>query len=424
MERIYAVIGLGYVGLELAMGLSKTVKVIGYDNSPERIEQLIHHYDKNKIFTKEQLQRSVIEYKNKLEDLKQANFYIVVVPTPVCHSLPDLECLIKATRVLAGIIKKGDIIVYESTVYPGTTEEICIKLLEDISQMTCGEDFNVGYSPERINPNDTAHTLSTIVKIVSAQNQNTLREIVKVYQKVSSVYPVMNIKVAEAAKVLENTQRDVNIAFMNEFARIMHALDINVQEVLDAAKTKWNFSDYKPGLVGGHCIAVDPLYLAFKAKQHGVEPSMILTARRINDDITHFIIEQMIKLLIKNRSNLNLITIGILGVTYKEDIPDIRNSLMLKLISELDEYQINYVIHDPHADKSLLLSKYHLKLVDFADLQELDVLLLGVGHTFYLNHGLSSIVSKLKQPGLFMDIPSLFKEVDKSDFKNIIFWNL
>lgn len=426
MERRYAVVGLGYVGLELATRLSSVFTVKGYDINSSRIEQLKQGYDKNKIFTKAQLRKYPLTYTDSIEDIQSMNFYIVSVPTPAFYyELPNLDSLTDSTTNLAKIIKKDDIIVYESTVYPGTTEEICIKILEDISQLKCGEDFNVGFSPERINPKDGSHSIFRLTKVAGAQNKHTLTEIVNTYQKIfKSVYPVSSIKVAEASKILENTQRDINIAFMNEFTTIMHALDIDYLEVLEAAKTKWNFVDFKPGFVGGHCISVDPLYLAFQAKRHSVTPEMIMMARQINDNMTHFVINQMIKLLIKKGSDFSSIKLGILGVTYKKDVPDIRNSLVLKLIKEIKSFQIDYCIHDPLADKAHLLNHYNIQLVDYDDLNELDIIILAVGHHYYFKKGLVSLLEKLHGPSLFMDMTYLFAKEDKSHFKNITFWNL
>ena len=248
------------------------------------------------------------------------------------------------------MIKKGDIIVYESTVYPGATEDVCIPIIEKISHLKCGRDFNVGYSPERINPGDQQHTLKTITKIISAQNEQTLNAVQETYASIcDSVYPVSNICTAESIKILENTQRDVNIALMNEFSKIMHALNLDMHEVLEGAKTKWSFVPYKPGFVGGHCISIDPHYMAFEAKRHGVYPELILAARKINDGITKFVIQSMTKLLIKNKVNTSDVSIGIFGVSYKENVPDIRNSLALKLFKELKTYGFNCRVHDPFA---------------------------------------------------------------------------
>ena len=301
MKRTYAVIGLGYVGIELLIAIAKSHDVIGYDKSKQRISQLIQGFDSNGIVDKQTLHHSSLELTDNINDIRKADFYIVTVPTPAFfYTLPDLKPLETASRELAKIIKSGDIIVYESTVYPGATEEICIPIIEEVSGLACGTDFNVGYSPERINPKDKVHTLEKITKVAGAQNTSTLKHITDLYEKIcQSVHTVSSIKAAEATKILENCQRDVNIAFINEFSKIMHTLNINTREVITAAKTKWNFVDFKPGLVGGHCISVDPLYLAFKAERHGMHTNLILAARRVNDDMTHFIINEMFKYLVR-----------------------------------------------------------------------------------------------------------------------------
>ncbi|WP_367608347.1 nucleotide sugar dehydrogenase [Legionella sp. W05-934-2] len=424
MDRIYAVIGLGSVGLELALALSKHAEVIGFDLSQERISELSQHHDHDGIISEAALKKSPIKFTAKLHDIKPANFYFVTVPTPVYYyTLPDLENLVQATYSIAKMIKKGDFIVYESTVYPGTTEEISIKVIEDVSKLTCGVDFEVGYSSEHYNPGDNSHNLANSTKVVGATNQRALKEIVGVYETIcQSVYPASSIKVAEASKMLENTQKDVNIALMNEFSKIMHAMDIDVDEVIDAASKRWQFTRYKPGLVGGHRVAVDPLYLAFKAKRHGIDPEIILTARKVNDGMSQYIIQEMVKLLMKRGANLHSIKIGIFGVTYKNDIPDVRNSMVLKLTKELNDYQINYVVHDPIVEPDLLSERYQINPVSYEDLHDLDVAILAVGHRFYVEKGLSDMIKKVKTDGIFMDIPSLFKKKEALNFANYTFW--
>lgn len=299
--KTFAVIGLGYVGLELAISLADSKETYGYDISKHRIAELQQNQDRNHLISSDRLKNSKLKLTNDIELIKAANFYIVAVSTPAYfYELPNLEPLINATRSLGEVLKKGDIVVFESTVYPGTTEEVCIPILEEVSHLRCGQDFNVGYSPERISPGDTEHDLRNIPKVISAQNESTLQEVKAAYHLIcDTVYTVSTIKTAEAVKVLENTQRDINIAFMNEFAQIMHALDLDTHEILEGAKTKWSFIPFKPGFVGGHCIAIDPQYLAFKAKRHGVEPKIILAARQVNDGMTQFIIHEMNKILIK-----------------------------------------------------------------------------------------------------------------------------
>jgi len=424
MNKI-AVVGLGYVGLGLAVALSKHYSVIGYDISKTRIAELQQNIDKNNTVAYDELVKSTTIYTHQLEDIKEATFYIVAVSTPAYYyEMPNLEPLIYATQELATVIKKGDIIVFESTVYPGTTEEICLPILEKFSHLKHGDDFNVGYSPERINPDDKVHTLKNITKVISAQNQATLEAIAVVYKSICDhVYPVSSIKIAEAVKVLENTQRDVNIAFMNEFAIIMHALNLNVHEILTAAQTKWSYVPFKPGLVGGHCIAVDPHYLAFKAKRVGVHPDLILAARKINDDITHFVIQELLKLLIKNQVEVGKSTIGILGVTYKENTPDIRNSLSLKLIKELNAEGFYCQVQDPLADKVILKDKYHINLIDFDQFKEVTAIILVVAHDFYRDAGLKKIMGTMKAPLIIMDIPNLFVS-EAVSYEQLHYWSL
>lgn len=426
MKRVFAVIGLGYVGLELAVCLAKHFEVMGFDASKDRIEELKEGYDRNHIVSRQRLESSSLEYFDVIEGIREASFYIVAVPTPAYYyELPDLDCLISATKNLAKILKKGDIVVYESTVSPGTTEEVCIDLLEKESELKHQRDFNVAFSPERINPGDSLHEMKNIVKVVGAQNEKTLKEITSAYEKVfKHIHPVSSIKVAEASKILENTQRDVNIALMNEFSKIMHAIDVDVHEVLDAAKTKWNFAPFSPGLVGGHCISVDPLYLAFQAKRKGVEPAVILSARKVNDGMPAYILDELFHLLIKKSTDFEALKIGIFGVTYKANVPDVRNSLMLKLIKLLSEYPIQLAIHDPRANKGFLSEKYGIDLLDDESIHDMDVILLAVGHDEYLNQGLSHFVNKIRGSGVFMDIPNAFPREEKSDYPSIQFWNL
>ncbi len=297
--RVYAIVGLGYVGLGLAVALAKKASVYGYDINKKRIEDLKNNKDANNLVSKKELMHSTIQFTSHLEQIKEATFYIVSVSTPAYYyDTPDLEPLISSVKSLAQIIKKGDVIVFESTVYPGTTEEICIPIFEKISQLKCGKDFNIGYSPERINPGDPKNTLKNITKIIAAQNKTTLNKLKETYSLIcDNVYPVSNIQTAEAIKIFENTQRDINIAFMNEFTKIMHAMDLDIHEIIDGAQTKWNYIKFNPGFVGGHCISIDPHYLAFKAKRLGLAPDLILTARKVNDNMTHFVIDSMFKLL-------------------------------------------------------------------------------------------------------------------------------
>jgi UDP-N-acetyl-D-glucosamine/UDP-N-acetyl-D-galactosamine dehydrogenase len=334
-----------------------------------------------------------------------------------------LEPLINATKDVGAILKKGDIVVFESTVYPGTTEEVCVPILEELSHLRCGQDFNVGYSPERVSPGDKEHFLKNIPKVISAQNHHTLEEVKAIYELVcDTTYPASSIKNAEAIKILENTQRDVNIAFMNEFSKVMHALNLDTHEIIEGAKTKWSFIPFKPGFVGGHCIAIDPQYLAFKAKRHGVETRLVTVARQINDGITQFVIHEMNKILIKRNIDFDTLKIGLFGVTYKENIPDIRNSLAFKLIKELKEYSYEYIVNDPWADKKVVKDKYKIELKEFDEMQDLSVAIVIVQHDFYREKGLKQFIGKIRKQGLLMDIPSLFIK-DKENLNQISYWN-
>ncbi len=355
--------------------------------------------------------------------LRTATFYIIAVSTPaIFYEIPDLEPLIKATEQIASVIKKGDILVFESTVYPGTTEGICIPILERVSGLVCGKDFNVGYSPERINPGDSTHTLETITKIISAQNEPTLKRIKETYQLIcNKVHPVSSIPIAEAVKILENTQRDVNIALMNEFTKIMHALNLDTHEIIEGAKTKWCFLPFKPGFVGGHCISIDPHYLAYEAKRYGVYPELILAARHINDEMTQFVIQSMMKLLVKSKANIQNATIGVFGISYKENLVDLRNSLALKLIKELKEYGFNLWVHDPLSPLDVPVPQ-GVKLNRFEDMKDLSVAIIAVGHDFYRDQ-FNEILRHCKEPKILMDIPNLFINDSKST-KNLTYWNL
>ena len=421
--KTFAVVGLGYVGLGLAVALSKKNTVIGYDIDCDRIQGLRQKKDKNNLVSKEELSKSTVVFTSILEDIKHANFYIISVATPAYfYETPNLKPLIGATEQLARVIKKGDIIVFESTVYPGTTEEICIPILEKYSHLTCGKDFNVGYSPERINPGDEIHSLKSITKIISAQNKDTLNTIQQTYETIcDAVFPVSSIAIAEAAKILENTQRDVNIALMNEFTKIMHALHLDTHEIIEGAKTKFGFVPYKPGFVGGHCISIDPHYLAFEAKRHGVYPDLILAARKVNDDMTQFVIQSMLKLLINNKIKTNDLTIGVFGISYKENVVDTRNSLALKLIKELREFGFKCLVHDPFEHKNPH-NGHEIMLEPFEDINDLSLAIVVVAHDFYRDN-LQQILCKCTGPKVLMDIPNMFiKEAE--EYNDLIYWRL
>lgn len=419
--QIYAVVGLGYVGLDLATALAKKHKVIGFDIDKTRIADLKRHYDRNNLIDKRKLASKNISYTDNIADIREVNFFIVSVPTPsFMYEMPDLAPLKSASLELAQILKQGDIIVFESTVYPGTTNEVCIPILEENTKLKEGEDFFVGYSPERVNPGDKKHILKNITKIVACANKAALKKIKSCYESIcNEVYVVSSIKTAEAVKILENTQRDINIAFMNEFSQIMHTLNINTNEVINGAKTKWSFVPYKPGFVGGHCIAIDPYYLAFQAKQHGVQPDLILTARKINDGMTTFIVQSLLRCLLDLKIDYKNINIGIFGITYKENVSDIRNSLAFKLIKELEEYHFKCHVHDP----LFSIENAPCKLESFDAMHNLSVIIIVVAHEFYRKKGINQFIKLLKKDGLIMDIPSLFNK-DIQKYPNISYWGL
>ena len=415
--------GLGYVGLGLAVGLSKVGKVVGYDINPKRIETLKQHQDLNELFSAEELEEALqhLSLTDHIAGIKSANFYILSVATPAYYEMPDLKPLIAATEEVASVLKKGDIVVFESTVYPGITEEVCLPILEKISQLKQGVDYHKGYSPERINPGDTGHTLKSITKIVSADDPSALKRIEAAYASIcDSVHPVSNMRTAEAIKLLENTQRDVNIALMNEFCKILHALDIDMHEVLEGAATKWGFIPYRPGFVGGHCISIDPHYLAFKAKRCGVEPDLILAARKVNDGMSQFVIQSMLKLLIKHHLNTEDLRIGLFGITYKENVVDVRNSLALKLHKELLAYGFDCIVHDPMVQAT---AHPKIPLTDFDHIKDLSVVIIVVGHDFYKHLGLKKILSLCGPHQVVLDIPNLFVGEAEQD-PSLIYWNL
>jgi len=388
MNRKIAVVGLGYVGLPVAVAFGRSHQVIGFDINARRIKELISGHDSTGEVTSQELLKTNIQYTDQLEDLKKADFFIIAVPTPVDNAnKPDLSPLFGASNSVGRALKTGDIVVYESTVYPGATEEDCVPVLEKFSGLKYGIDFTVGYSPERINPGDKEHTFTKIKKIVAGSDLPTLDIVAEVYGSVvtAGVHRASSIKVAEAAKVIENTQRDLNIALMNELAVIFKRLNIDTQEVLEAAGSKWNFMPFRPGLVGGHCIGVDPYYLTHKAEQVGYIPQVILAGRRINDSMSSFVAKSTIKLMIQQGIDVSKARIGVLGLTFKENCPDTRNSKVIDIISELIEYGVEVIAMDPHADPEEVQHEYGVKLQDIAHIEtnKVDALVLAVAHREY-----------------------------------------
>lgn len=388
MKRKIAVVGLGYVGLPVAVAFGQKHPVIGFDINNKRIHELKNGIDCTDEVDLTALKTANIQFTDQVSELGEADFFIVAVPTPVdTANKPDLSPLISASKSVGKVLKRGDIVVYESTVYPGATEEDCVPVLERVSGLKCGVDFTVGYSPERINPGDKEHTFTKIKKIVAGYDAQTLDIVASVYGSVvtAGVHRASSIKVAEAAKVIENTQRDLNIALMNELAVIFKRLNIDTQEVLDAAGSKWNFLPFKPGLVGGHCIGVDPYYLTHKAEQVGYIPQVILAGRRINDSMASFVAKSTIKLMAQQGIDISKSRIAVLGLTFKENCPDIRNSKVIDIINELQEYGVDVAVLDPHADAAEVQHEYGVTLQNLSDIfnNQVDALILAVAHREY-----------------------------------------
>ncbi len=382
-EEKVALVGLGYVGMPIAVAFSKKVDVIGFDVNARKVELYKAGFDPTKEVGDAAIAACSVDFTSDETRIKEAKFIIVAVPTPVNDDhTPDLSPVEGASRVVGRNLTKGAIVVYESTVYPGVTEDVCIPILEAESGLKCGVDFKIGYSPERINPGDKVHRLETIVKIVSGMDDETLEEVAKVYELVveAGVHRAATIKVAEAAEVIENSQRDINIAFMNELSIIFNKMGIDTKSVLEAAGTKWNFLKFYPGLVGGHCIGVDPYYLTYKAESLGYHSQIILSGRRINDDMGHYVAESLVKNLIKADVSIKNAKVAMLGFTFKENCPDTRNTRIIDIYNELKEYGITPVIADPAADKEEALHEYGIEFVDMADIADMDAVILAVAH--------------------------------------------
>lgn len=416
-----AVIGLGYVGLPLALEFAKHFEVIGFDIDSERIEMMKRGEDPSAELSTANFQNRNIRFTADSQDLKAANLFIVTVPTPVDeYKVPDLSALRAATKSVAKALKNGDYVVYESTVYPGCTEEDCLPILEQISGLKLG-DFRIGYSPERINPGDKSRTIDTIPKIVGASDEVALEELFKIYSKIikAGVHKTSSIKIAEAAKVIENTQRDLNISFMNELAIIFDRMKIDTQEVIKAASTKWNFLQFYPGLVGGHCIGVDPYYLTHKAKELGYDPQVILSGRRINDGMPIFVANKLVKLLIKAGKVPQKAKVLIKGVTFKEDITDIRNSKVFDLIKELQQFEIQVDVTDACATETSVKDIYNIELRDTIA-NDYDAVVVAVAHQAYRNLTMDYFKSIMQENPILMDLKAIY-EKPKS---GITYWRL
>lgn len=411
---IVAVIGLGYVGLPLAVEFGKFYRTIGFELSTHKVDNYKRHIDTMGEVSADQFAAAVhFTPTNDSSLLREADFVIVAVPTPVgSDRRPDLSPVEKAARTVGRNLKPGAIVVFESTVYPGVTEEICVPILENESGLTWKKDFFVAYSPERINPGDKERTLTRITKVVAGDTPETLDRVAKLYSSIigAGVYPAETIKEAEAAKVIENTQRDLNIALMNELAIIFDTLGIDTQNVLKAAGTKWNFLPFRPGLVGGHCIGVDPYYLTYRAEMAGYHPQVILAGRRINDNMGKFIAEKTVKLMIAAGQNIKNAKVGIFGLTFKEDCPDLRNSKVVDIIDELKTYGVNVLVHDPLADVGEAREHYGLELVALEDMADLDALVLAVAHKAYCAMSVEDYLGMLGTGSPLIDVKGIVEK--------------
>lgn len=421
-KKKLAVIGLGYVGLPIALEFARKISVIGFDINAKRVEMMKNSIDPSKELDKEAFEGCDITFTNSLDVLKEANFFIVAVPTPVDeYNVPDLVPVRKASETIGKVIKKGDYVVFESTVYPGCTEEDCLPVIEKLSGLKNITDFKLGYSPERINPGDKKHTLSKIIKVVSGCDAESLEEIANVYSLVveAGIHKASCIKVAEAAKIIENTQRDLNIALMNELSVIFDKMDINTFEVLEAAGTKWNFLKFQPGLVGGHCIGVDPYYLTHKAKEVGYHPEVILAGRNINDGMARYIARKVIQHIIKNNGDVKSSRVLVKGATFKENVSDIRNSKVADVVKELKAFYVNVDVEDPYADSEELKHEYGFGLVDKIH-SDYDAVIIAVPHNNYLDLEEKYFSGITKPCALIADLKGIYR----NKITNRNYWSL
>src|SRR5450432_2586334 len=411
MQERIAVIGLGYVGLPVALAFARKFPgAVGFDVNKEKVDELRRGFDRNQEVSEAELKGSSLAITSDVADLKSVTFFVVAVPTPVDHNnVPDLTPVVKASETVGKGLTMGAVVVFESTVYPGVTEEVCGPILARISGLTQGKDFKLGYSPERINPGDKEHTLEKITKVVSGEDAATLDRLASAYGAIvdAGVHRAPSIKVAEAAKVIENTQRDLNIALMNELAIIFDRIGIRTADVLSAAATKWNFLGFGPGLVGGHCIGVDPYYLTMKAQQLGYQPEVILAGRRINNNVGPYVAQKLIKLLIEGDITVKNARVGVLGLTFKEDCNDIRNSKVPDILRELRSFGITPRVHDPIASPAEAMREYGVRLVPVEELVGLDAVVLAVSHKWYLGLGQPGIQAMIRDGGVLVDVKSV-----------------
>ena len=409
-----AIIGLGYVGLPLAVEFGKKFKTVGFDINEIRIKELLNGEDSTLEVSKNQLMNSKnLIFSSKTEDIQQCNIFIVTVPTPIdIHKNPDLTPLIAASKTVGAILKKDDIVIYESTVYPGATEEVCVPILEKQSNLVFNKDFYCGYSPERINPGDKEHSVTTIKKVTSGSTPAVSNKVDDLYQTIitAGTHKAGSIKIAEAAKVIENTQRDINIALINELAMIFEKLDIDTEKVLEAAGTKWNFLPFRPGLVGGHCIGIDPYYLTHKAMEVGYHPEIILAGRRINDNMGTYVVDQVCKLMIKKRIHIDDSNILIMGLTFKENCPDLRNSKIIDLIKGFKYFNSNVDVYDPWADKDEALKEYDVELIEKPKVGKYDAIVLAVSHEQYKKINIEQLRAYGKNEHVIYDIKCIFPQ--------------
>jgi len=436
-----SLVGLGYVGMPLAVAFGKKVPVVGFDTNKEKINKYLSGIDVTNEVGNEAIKASTVDFTCDETRLRECNFHIVAVPTPTNEDkTPDLRPVIGASETLGRNLTKGSIVVFESTVYPGVTEDVCVPILERQSGLKCGEDFKIAYSPERINPGDKVHRLENIKKIVSGMDEETLDKVAKTYELVieAGVYRAESIKVAEAAKLIENCQRDVNISFVNELAIIFDKMGIDTKAVLDAAGSKWNFIKLNPGLVGGHCIGVDPYYLIHMAKEIGVESQVIAAGRKINDGMAKFVAENTVKSLIKANKRVKGAKVAVLGLTFKEDCPDTRNTKVIDIINELKEYEVNVIAADPVANKAEIKREYDLDAVDMKDIHDMDAIILAVSHSVYRDMSINdfndlykkaealedvAVDSASEEKNVFIDVKGIINRKSINN-ENMVYWRL
>lgn len=421
-ETKIGVIGLGYVGLPIALELAKTMQVVGFDINQKRVDMMKNNIDPSEELDASAFEGCDISFTADVNDLSEVTFFVVAVPTPInSHKLPDLTPLVGASKTVGQVLKKGDYVVYESTVYPGCTEEDCIPVLEEVSGLKFKEDFMVGYSPERINPGDTKHTLTNVIKVVSGCCDESLEEIAKVYEEVvqAGVHRAASIKVAEAAKIIENTQRDLNIALINELSIIFNKMDINTYDVLEAAGTKWNFLKFFPGLVGGHCIGVDPYYLTYKAKELGYHAQIINAGRFVNDSMGAYTAKQTVKKIIAEGKHISESKVLIMGATFKEDVSDIRNSKVCDVVNEFKSFGATVEVVDPYADSELLNEEYGFGLVENPS-NDYDAVVVAVNHKDYVNLDEDYFKSITKENPVIVDIKGIYR----GEINNLTYWSL